>query len=128
MQETKDTNETLHNNIFKYLNDKHNKTILNTKIQEKVDNFIRNKSFSEKITPTQWSNVFVATIQANDVDELNQLLFTSTNSICDSGLNKWDKGDLEKLKKFIADESIDSNKNLAVRMLAKKMRIYTKNN
>lgn len=128
VQETKDTNETLHNNIFKYLNDKHNKTILNTKIQEKVDNFIRNKSFSEKITPTQWSNVFVATIQANDVDELNQLLFTSTNSICDSGLNKWDKGDLEKLKKFIADESIDSNKNLAVRMLAKKMRIYTKNN
>lgn len=141
VQETKSTNEVsiqdeAKNNIFNYLEAKHHQILLNINIQKIVDEFIKKNSFSEKITPTQWSNVFVATTQAvfqatseiKDFKILTNLLFNEENGICVSGLNNPWKGSEEKLLKEFLEKFIHEEKVLAVRILSKKMRIYKKSN
>lgn len=135
-QKTDPTNDVSDNEILNYLEDKYKETRLNSLIQEKVDGFIKSKSFTEKITPTQWSNIFTATTQATlqaknenkDFNILNNLLFNIDNGICVSGLNNPWKGSGEKLLKAFLEDFGDKEKVLAIRILSKKMRIKQKSN
>ncbi len=129
---TPNKEEAFDDDIFNFLKNKYKETLLNIEIQKDVDAYIEKKSFPEKITPTQWSNVFTAATQATsqakneikDFELLTKLLFTNDNAICTSGLNNpWkDKGE-KLLKDFL--EKNKANKVKSVRILSKKMRLKT---
>jgi len=92
-------------------------------IQDKVDNFINNNTFSPKITASQWSRIYIAAKTSNNLDELKQKL---EEIFKPKHREIWSKSEINQLKKFLSEHE-NKNPLYALKLLAKKMRDYLKN-
>lgn len=97
---------------------------LSRQIQEKVNEYVENNSFSKSITASQWSRVYNATKMITDDNSLTNILEYIQKS---KSKEIWKENDKQLLKDFLNDKEVKKNKVFALKLLAKKMRLETKN-
>ena len=97
---------------------------LSQQIQEKVNKYVKDNSFSKSITASQWNRVYNATKMSANVESLEKILEDIQKS---KSKEIWKEKDKLLLKDFLNDKEVKKNKIFALKLLAKKMRFETKN-
>ncbi len=124
--ENKEYEKTGSNLLMSLIHNKQEEN-LSKQIQEKVNEYVdkdNKNNFSSSITASQWSRVYNATKMITSTYTLDMVL-----EDIQKGKSKeiWKEKDKQLLNDFLNDEKIKNNKALALRLLAKKMRLETKN-
>ena len=119
-KEYKETKNELLDSLIHYKEEEN----LSRQIQEKVNEYVENNSFSKSITASQWSRVYNATKMITDTYTLENIL-----EDIQKGKSKeiWKEKDIELINKFLELDKIKDKNSFALRLLAKKMRLETKN-
>lgn len=115
------TAEELSDPLIAFLNEKHDSRFTQLRIEEKVDEFLKDnrKKLKGKTTKTQWSNVFIAAQTASDAPDLKNKLLDESNGILTSGANNpWEKEQHELFKEIIDSHAHPKEK---VALLTQKM-------
>ena len=121
--ENKEYEETKNELLVSLIHQKEEEN-LSQQIQEKVNEYVENNSFSKSITASQWSRVYNATKMITDENSLTNILEDIQKS---KSKEIWKEKDKQLLKDFLNDNEVKENKVFALKLLAKKMRLETKN-